>query len=102
MTSQEKSTLLELLTKLVDDNDVTTIKQKPTSEHMDVLTIPQVAKLLQVGMSKAYEIAAQDNFPVVKIGRCLRVPKESLLEWVNKQQRFNELQGLKSSKKRGG
>jgi len=97
MALQDNSPLVKLLTKLVDDKNTVALKHKTlANEYPEVLTISQVAKFLQVGNNKAYEIAAQDNFPVFKIGRGIRVLRSSLLEWVNNQQRFHGLQATKS------
>ena len=43
----------------------------------DVLTIEETAKVLRIGRSAAYAAAGVD-FPVIKIGRSLRVPRHRL------------------------
>lgn len=55
------------------------------TELPDVLTISQMAKFLQIGISKAYEMSHWAGFPAVRIGRQVRVPKRALLEWLEQQ-----------------
>lgn len=97
MTETEKTEILEILAKLVSGsnpvNPARSIKSEADNNgYPDVLTVPQVAKFLQIGISKAYEITGQEGFPVIRIGKSLRVPKKLLLEWLSGQKRF---QGLK-------
>ena len=47
-----------------------------------LLRIDEVAQLLQISRSRAYGLASSGEFPVVKIGRQLRVPKEGFEKWV--------------------
>lgn len=48
-----------------------------------LLRIDEAAKLLGLGRSKAYQMAASGELPTVKIGtRSTRVPAEALQEWV--------------------
>lgn len=40
-----------------------------------LLTVEQIAKLLQISKTSAYALVHQQDFPTLKIGRCLRVPR---------------------------
>ena len=42
----------------------------------------EVAQILGIGRSKVYELLASGDLPVVRIGRCIRVPKVSLEQWI--------------------
>lgn len=44
-----------------------------------------VGKVLGVSSTTAYELMHQDDFPSIKIGSRLIVPKEKFIEWTNKQ-----------------
>ena len=54
-----------------------------TNEKMELLTMEQVAKLLKISRSKAYSLTKDKSFPVIKIGKCIRIPKNELFLWLN-------------------
>lgn len=43
-----------------------------------LLTVPEAAKVLRVGVSRAYEMAQRGEIPAVRIGRRIRIPREGL------------------------
>ncbi|WP_374713532.1 helix-turn-helix domain-containing protein [Symbiobacterium terraclitae] len=47
-----------------------------------LLTVAQVASMLQIARSKAYEMVAQGEIPSVRLGRSVRVPRAALAAWV--------------------
>lgn len=50
-----------------------------------VYTIEQTAAKLQISKSKTYELARQEDFPSVKIGGRVMIPRLKLEEWINQQ-----------------
>ena len=50
----------------------------PLSQKREFYTLPEIAKLLMIGESTAYQWAAQGRFKTVKIGRLVRVPAEEV------------------------
>ena len=40
-----------------------------------------VAKVLGVSPSSGYELMHQPDFPVLRVGSCMVVPKEKLIQW---------------------
>ncbi len=44
-----------------------------------------VARLLGIGRTKAFQLMARDELPVVRIGRCVRVSRLGLASWVSEQ-----------------
>ncbi len=44
-----------------------------------------VGKVLGVSISSAYELMHEKDFPSIRIGNRLIVPKDKFIEWVNKQ-----------------
>ena len=42
----------------------------------------EVARLLGIGRTKVFELMAREELPVVRIGRCVRVPREALSDWI--------------------
>jgi excisionase family DNA binding protein len=58
----------------------------------EMLRVEEVARLLRISRSSAYEAVAafqvsggDDGIPSMRIGRSLRVPKAVLLEWINEK-----------------
>lgn len=49
------------------------------------LNAKMVAQVLEISMAGTYELLHQKDFPVVKIGSRLVVPKEKFFTWVEKQ-----------------
>ncbi|HEV3102408.1 MAG TPA: helix-turn-helix domain-containing protein [Candidatus Dormibacteraeota bacterium] len=43
----------------------------------------EAARLLGIGPSKLFEMLARQELPVVRIGRCVRIPRQELAQWVN-------------------
>jgi excisionase family DNA binding protein len=46
----------------------------------------EAAQVLGIGRSLIYELIARREIPSVKLGRCLRVPTESLSQWLKAQE----------------
>lgn len=49
----------------------------------DLLTVSDMAQLLQISRSKAYALTKEKNFPVIKIGKSLRIIKKELYKWLH-------------------
>lgn len=47
-----------------------------------LLTPIEVTQILGIGRSKVYELLACGELPSIRIGRCIRVPKSSLDDWI--------------------
>ncbi len=54
---------------------------QPT-EFALLLDSRQVAQLLGIGRTKAFELMARGELPVVRIGRCVRVSRAGLAVWI--------------------
>lgn len=48
----------------------------------DILTIPQVAHALGIGLKAAYALVNENKLGAVRVGRSIKVPKFSLEEFV--------------------
>src|ERR1700674_4485839 len=44
-----------------------------------------VSRLLGIGRSKAFQMMLRAELPVVRIGRCVRVPRSALVLWISNQ-----------------
>ena len=53
------------------------------------LTVMDMAALLDISRSSAYELAAEEGFPRLKLvpGRVI-IPRDTLFEWLDKQTNF--------------
>jgi excisionase family DNA binding protein len=43
----------------------------------------EAARLLGVGRSKLFEMLARNELPVIRMGRCVRIPRRELALWVD-------------------
>jgi len=55
-----------------------------------LLTIPQVAKTLNLGRTKVYHLIATKQLPVMRFGRAVRVSSSSLKRWIEQQEQHDE------------
>lgn len=46
----------------------------------------EAARVLGIGRSLIYELIARKEIPSVRLGRCIRVPKESLIQWLKERE----------------
>lgn len=44
----------------------------------------EVAKLLDIGLNKVYELLIQNQLPHVRVGRRYLIPKHALQQWLEK------------------
>jgi excisionase family DNA binding protein len=54
------------------------------SNYPDVLDIKQVCEMLNIGRNNAYIMIKNNVITSVRIGRKIRVSKESLVDFINK------------------
>ena len=52
-----------------------------------LLTIPQVAALLNLGRTKVYELIDREQLPVVRFGRAVRVSLAALQTWLEQHEK---------------
>ena len=46
-------------------------------------SVLEIAEILQISKSKAYELCRQPDFKVVRLGRTIRISKASFDNWLN-------------------
>lgn len=49
----------------------------------DVLTVQQVAEVLQCSDKHVYDLAAEGAIRRIKVGRLVRIPRQALVEFLN-------------------
>ena len=47
-----------------------------------LLTVEETAQLLGIGKTLAWRLVQEGHLPSVRLGRCVRVPRRELEEWV--------------------
>jgi excisionase family DNA binding protein len=52
-----------------------------------LLTIPQVAAVLNLGRTKVYELIDREQLPVVRFGRAVRVSLVALQTWLEQREK---------------
>ncbi len=60
----------------------------PTSDAL-LLDSRQIAALLGIGRTKAFELMTRE-LPVIRLGRCVRVPRAQLGAWIESHVAFAE------------
>src|SRR5215213_3272785 len=55
------------------------------AREMEWLSLKDVQQLLGIGRTKSYELVATGELPAVRIGRCIRVHRTELDEWLRTQ-----------------
>ena len=56
-----------------------------STKYSEWLSLKDVQQLLGIGRTKTYELAATGELPAVRIGRCIRVNRTELEEWLRAQ-----------------
>ncbi len=49
-----------------------------------MLSVAELTEVLGISRAGAYELARQKDFPTLKIGTRVVIPKDKLIEWVDK------------------
>ncbi len=54
-------------------------------QQHEYLKVPEVAEMLRIARSRAYELVAEEKIPSVRIGRSVRVSRRELEKWLEGQ-----------------
>jgi len=46
-------------------------------------TVPEVAAMLDVNVIKCYELARRPDFPAIRIGRRIVIPRDAFFRWLD-------------------
>ncbi|MCI8681010.1 MAG: helix-turn-helix domain-containing protein [Oscillospiraceae bacterium] len=60
-------------------------------DHPLLLTVPQAAELMQLGRDTVYQLTHRPDFPALRLGRTVRINREGLQDWLNKNNGGNLL-----------
>lgn len=62
-------------------------------EQHEWLKVPEVAQVLRIARSRAYELVADGEIPAVRIGRSVRVSRKELDRWLEGQSYTDVVRG---------
>jgi excisionase family DNA binding protein len=54
-------------------------------QNKKLLKVLEVADILSIGRTKAYQLVKSKEIPSVGVGRCVRIHPDALAEYINKQ-----------------
>jgi excisionase family DNA binding protein len=57
----------------------------PPSCNALLLRPVEAARLLGIGRSKVFEMLARNELPVIRLGRCVRIPRQGIEDWVDER-----------------
>ena len=57
--------------------------QNNLSQTKRAYSVPEIAAMLQISRSKAYDLCKENLFTVVKVGKSVRVSKKSFDSWLD-------------------
>ena len=55
-----------------------------------MLSVPEVAQVLGISRAGAYELVRSDNFPKIRIGNRIVVPRDKFIAWIDQQSEVSE------------
>jgi len=61
------------------------------SNFNDMVTVPELTKMLNVGRNTAYELVRAGFVPSVRIGRQVRISKQSVIDYIVRAESNNLL-----------
>ena len=75
-------------------------RQGATVEAL-LLRADEAAIVLGIGRTKVFEMLASGELPAIRIGRCVRVPKDRLERWIDEQANAHAQRFVTDSLQRG-
>lgn len=60
-------------------------KYKNYDELPLMLSVPEIANVLGISRAGAYELVRSENFPAIRIGTRIVVPKDKFIKWIDTQ-----------------
>lgn len=57
-------------------------KSRKPNTNKAVYNVPEIATMLDINLPAAYELAKQEGFPAVKIGKRIVIPKVAFNRWL--------------------
>lgn len=58
---------------------------KDTQELPAVLNVEEVRKILRLARPLVYQLVHRKDFPAMRFGRAIRIPRDAFLAWLEQQ-----------------
>lgn len=68
---------------IVFDERSEIVKEKTMLDNKKTYTVSEIANMLSIGKTSAYNLVKENHFKVVKIGASIRISKKSFDDWLN-------------------
>lgn len=69
----------------MEEQSMNVHKANRIEDYPLILQASHLAEIIGVSKRVAYEIMEKSGFPLVRIGRCKRVPRDAFFKWLNEQ-----------------
>ena len=64
--------------------EVKQMLNQKTQDNKKTYTVAEIADMLNIGRTSAYNLVKENHFKVVKIGASIRISKKSFDDWLDK------------------
>jgi excisionase family DNA binding protein len=61
---------------------------RPDNEQ-EFISLNELQEILAIGRTKAYDLVTSGDLPAVRIGRSIRISKQDLTDWLERQRYQN-------------
>lgn len=51
-------------------------------KYPDILDVKDIQKILKIGRGRSYNLINEGKIEYIRVGNCIRIPKESLIEYI--------------------
>ena len=78
--------LTELADKLNEIEEATptiSIPERTMLSNKLAFTVAEAAQVLSLSKNLMYQLANRDDFPSIRLGKRIMIPRDKLIEWVN-------------------
>lgn len=59
------------------------MKDIKKNSNINFFTVEEIADILKIGKTKAYQLMRTDGFPAIKLQRTYRVSEQDFMKWAN-------------------
>jgi excisionase family DNA binding protein len=94
LKTPKRELVADLVDRYLGAEDVVVGRAAPELRGPDVLTLPQLAELLQVDEKTVRSLATAGDLPGRKVGRSWRFSRQAVLEWLATPERKRHAAGF--------